>query len=809
MNFSVDFNSRLRFWHRAVWLALAMPVAALAFGEADDEKPPVPADTLIPVCVSAWQHMCGLIDGQGRWVVQFKDLQLEYRDEGVWAVLKNGWTEQLLDVKGQPLARLRANSKVSSFSEGLAVLERSGSSYVNRLAEPVLTGPYEVAGNFHEGLAVVGKFLNVKDGGHYSLGYIDKTGREVIAPRYQGANAFRHGLAVVELGGERIGAIDRQQQMRVPAKKRMSLQVVAEDRLLTRDPEGRTELIDGRGRTLFAARTISEAGEGMAFFSNSDNHLGLLNLRTGRPVLKAFVDPKAVDWHVLHPFTEGRAWLQISREVQGAGSDGKRWERYLRLIDAQGRTVVESKDWQWAQRFVGGSSSVYLGDERGSLLLDRDGKPVAMGAFAAQAGQSRMAWPDRLGAVHIFSLREGQSEAGDKSVWVNSQGKTLFVLAKLDCGIEQLRGPQGQPLWPVQDVAERCVLEAENRGKEPDAKYRAAAKEERLQQLRDENDQGLDLGPEAVLRQAAGMPISFFPRGRDGVYLSDRPGWVDGPATIELNGSDLAGAVTLQLPAGYRYLPPAAIASLRKEERQAAIESNDEPQWGVITEGLDPQWAARVQLVRTGRLQKPMPNELDPERLEQTIRHYDYGNPLGQREGGVQYTMVDWSVAPQWDNAHQRLTWGLNKRVMGQARGDSTSGITLVQAVQGNISLVLNVPVRRMTSAQGMQVAQRLQALTDTVVLPSAETESPETLIRRDLASLIVGHKPAEVSAFESKVGAALERDRQRRMQAQSDLLWRVMAYLVPFLLILSGGMARHRQRKRQTRESQDQVQAP
>ena len=204
-----------------------------------------------------------------------------------------------------------------------------------------------------------------------------------------------------------------------------------------------------------------------------------------------------------------------------------------------------------------------------------------------------------------------------------------------------------------------------------------------------------------------------------------------------------------------------------------------------------------------------MPNELDPERLEQTIRHYDYGNPLGQREGGVQYTMVDWSVAPQWDNAHQRLTWGLNKRVMGQARGDSTSGITLVQAVQGNISLVLNVPVRRMTSAQGMQVAQRLQALTDTVVLPSAETESPETLIRRDLASLIVGHKPAEVSAFESKVGAALERDRQRRMQAQSDLLWRVMAYLVPFLLILSGGMARHRQRKRQTRESQDQVQTP
>ena len=591
-------QSALKHVSRAVLLALAMPVVALAFGETDDEKPPVPADTLIPVCVSAWQNMCGLIDSQGRWAAQFTDRQLKYLDEGVWAVLNNGWTEQLLDAKGQPLARLRANSKLSSFSEGLAVLERSGSSYVNRRAEPVLVGPYEVAGDFHEGLAMVGKFVEGKDGSEYSLGFIDKTGREVIAPRYQGANAFRHGLAVVELGGERFAAIDRQQQMRVPPAKRMSLQVVAQDRLLSRALDGHVELVDGRGRTLFSAQSIREAGEDLAFFSNDDKHLGLLNLRTGRPVVQAFADNKASkasktsEWQVLHPFTEGRAWLQIGQEVQGERGDKGRWENRLRLIDTQGRTVAESVDWQWAQRFVGGSSSVFLGDERGSLLLGRDGKPLSQSPLVAQSGQSSMAWPDRLGAVHVFPLREGQSEVGDKSVWVNSQGKVLFVLTKLDCGIEQLRSPQGQPIWPVQDVAERCVLEAETRGHEPDAKYRTTAKAERLQQLRNENEQGLDLGPEAVLRQAAGLPMSFFPLGRDGAYLSDRPGWVDGPATIELHGSGLAGAVTLQLPAGYRYLPPAAIASLRKEERQAAIESSDEPQWGVITQGRDPQWAA-------------------------------------------------------------------------------------------------------------------------------------------------------------------------------------------------------------------------
>lgn len=91
------------------------------------------------------------------------------------------------------------------------------------------------------------------------------------------------------------------------------------------------------------------------------------------------------------------------------------------------------------------------------------------------------------------------------------------------------------------------------------------------------------------------------------------------------------------------------------------------------------------------------------------------------------------------------MTWGLNKRVMGQA-------------------------------------------LADTVLLPPAEGEQVKAVTGRDRASLIVGHKLAEVAEFESKVGAALARDRQRR---SVTLLWRIAAYLVPFLLILTGRMAR------------------
>ena len=794
-------RSGLQRLRRAAWLALALPVAAMAFGESDDEKPPVPADTLIPVCVSSWQKMCGLIDGQGRWAAQFTDRQLKYLDEGVWAVLKNGWTEQLLDARGQPLARLRANSRLESFSEGLAVLERSGRSYLNRRGEPVLAGPYEVAGDFHEGLAMVGKFVRGQDGGHYSLGFIDAQGREVVAQRYRGASAFRHGLAVVELDGERMGAIDRRQQMLVPAAKRLSLEVVAPERLLSRVSDERTELLDGRGRSLFGAQSIHDAGEGLAFFSNADNHLGLLDLRTGRPLVKAFAAPKDGGWQVLHPFAEGRAWLQSSREILGAPGQEPRWEKRLRLIDAQGRTVAESANWQWAQRFVNGSASVFLGETAGSLLVGRDGKPLSLslGPLAARAGQSSSsAWPERLGAVHVFPLRDAEPTPGDDSAWVDSRGQTLFVLARLDCGIEQLRSPQGRPLWPVQDVAERCVLEAESRAQEPEAKYRAVASVERLRQLRAENEQGLDLGPEAVLRQAAGLPLSFFPLRRDGAYLSDRPGWVDGPAAIELHAPGLAGSVTLQLPAGHRYLPPAAIAAMREQDGRAAADNAGEPVWGLISADRDPQWAVRVRLLRTGRLQRPRGDELDPGRLAQTISLYDHGSPLSPGAEGMQHTTVDWLVAPQWDEARQRLSWGMNKLVLGQAKGSSASGITLVQAVQGNFSLVLNVPVNRMKAAQGMEVAQRLQVLADAAIFaPSASGEEPEAEVPRDLASLIAGHKPVEVAEFETRVGAALERDRQERAERLRYLLWRAAATLVPLLLLLSAGISRHRRRKR------------
>jgi uncharacterized membrane-anchored protein len=785
------------------WLMVLSGTSCLAFGGGDQPAASIPSGTLIPVCLSAWQNMCGLLDEQGRWAAQFVDKRLQYLDEGVWAVLDNGWTEQLLDAKGQPLARMRSNARVEAFSEGMAALERSGSSYLNARGEVVLAGPYEVASPFREGLARVGRFVRDPDGGHYSLGFIDPQGRQVIAEQYTDAQDFHHGLAVVQLADERIGAIDQRNQMRVPATERSALQVVAPDRLISQESNGQASLIDGRGQILFRAQSIRQAAEGRAFFSNNDSHLGLLDLRTGKPVVKAFAGPRGSSWYAPAGFFEGRAWIHQTREVEDRNGQEPRWQKRILLIDAQGQVLHEGQGWQWAGRFVNGTASVFLGDDGGgNLLVDRAGKTIDMnlGPQAAQVREASVsAWPEREGAVRVFPMRalSQEDKVGDESAWVDSRGKLLFVRSRLSCGIEQLRSADGRPLWPVDDVAERCVLEAERQQRPPEARYLSAADQGRLQQLREDDDKGLDLGPEAVLRQAAGLPVRFFPLRRDGQYLSDRPGWVEGPAAIVLASPRMSDQLTLHLPAGYRYLPPEAIAAMRKEEAAAgsAPEQDGDLTWGVIAPGKDPQWAARVQLVRTGRLRRPSDQELEPEGLAETIRRYDYGSPLNAGAEGVQSTSVTWLVPPQWGDGHQRLSWGLSKFVLGQPKGNSASGITLVQAVQGNESLVLNVPVYRMRPAQATAVMQQLALLADAAALQPGDGSTPEEVVsERDAASLITGSKPVELAEFQGRVVQALERDREQRDERTRSLIWRALATITPLLLMLWAGLSRRRQ---------------
>ena len=127
-------------------------------------------------------------------------------------------------------------SYVSSFSEGMALVQPAGNSkygYINMQGEMVIEPQYDMSLPFYEGIATV-KFTKpdgnsiyriidkngkmVADNLNYAFvgifreglagvesfnhqwGFIDKTGKEVVAPTFAGVRLFRNGLSRMESG---------------------------------------------------------------------------------------------------------------------------------------------------------------------------------------------------------------------------------------------------------------------------------------------------------------------------------------------------------------------------------------------------------------------------------------------------------------------------------------------------------------------------------------------------------------------------------------------------------------------------------
>lgn len=113
---------------------------------------------------------------------------------------------------------------VESFSEGLASVSIgpgliSPRGYIDRSGKMVLEPRYVSAGSFKEGLACVFIPLEEKNDpapekaphviASGKWGFMDKTGRVVIEPRFYSAFSFRHGLARVSENPFHVGFIDR------------------------------------------------------------------------------------------------------------------------------------------------------------------------------------------------------------------------------------------------------------------------------------------------------------------------------------------------------------------------------------------------------------------------------------------------------------------------------------------------------------------------------------------------------------------------------------------------------------------------
>ena len=193
----------------------------------------------------------GYIDAAGRLAIPPRFERASDFHEGLAYVEEKMWLEGpigFIDETGRLVIPLRRQSDVPRFSEGLAAVGLDGGyGFIDKTGKVVIEPRFSYAGDFSEGLAWVhtrddkagyidktGRFVigpgdfKLTDDSNFSeglaavrmrggVGYIDRTGRVRIPPRFQRGRPFSGGMARVGVGG-REGYIDRTGRLRVPAR---------------------------------------------------------------------------------------------------------------------------------------------------------------------------------------------------------------------------------------------------------------------------------------------------------------------------------------------------------------------------------------------------------------------------------------------------------------------------------------------------------------------------------------------------------------------------------------------------------------
>ena len=182
-------------------LCIITVVFSISLGQA--EKPP----KLFPVRV---KDKWGFIDPTGKLVIKPQFDDADQFSEGL-ASVRQGTRWFYINLRGQKvIVGTFSGSKWAvgggEFSEGLASApsgENCAWGYIDRKGRQVIAPQFYSAGRFSDGLAAASlRTENAKDG------FIDRAGRFVIDPRFDKADDFSEGLAAVAIN-KKWGFIDK------------------------------------------------------------------------------------------------------------------------------------------------------------------------------------------------------------------------------------------------------------------------------------------------------------------------------------------------------------------------------------------------------------------------------------------------------------------------------------------------------------------------------------------------------------------------------------------------------------------------
>jgi hypothetical protein len=176
---------------------------------------PIPANSTVAIDSERFLFMrddkFGYIDRSGKIVIPAKFDRAEKFSEGL-ATVQIGGKYGCIDLNGNMVILPQFNHYIYEFGNGLAAIQfenvpskvgRLG--YLDRTGRIVISDRFDQADKFSEGLAVV----RIDSSNKSRYGYINSKGKVVIPFRFLFASEFKNGLAKVELTEGKIDTIDR------------------------------------------------------------------------------------------------------------------------------------------------------------------------------------------------------------------------------------------------------------------------------------------------------------------------------------------------------------------------------------------------------------------------------------------------------------------------------------------------------------------------------------------------------------------------------------------------------------------------
>ena len=771
-------------------------LAATTLANSPADNPSYPPQGLIPVCVSAHFYACGLWDRAGQWRIE-PQYQEIYENGSMWTVVKHSGMTGLLDAEGKTRIEPRFG-EIGTFIEGLAYAKDISASgerygYIDTQGNWVIKPQFMYPASFKDGNALVwipGEAAG-RDFEDRRLALVNKVGKTRLLPfadadsqvaldgRYVVYQQVQYGTGEPR----KIGVADKTGKLIVPWVYAQSIALIPQGGWIVQEaaPSKATVVYARNGREIF--RVSGEEAyiyyfkpQSIAVFTQDGHHEGLVNLLTGKVLIK----PKAID---LGEVANGLVGFSQPNKNQQTALSG--------YLDFNGREVI-APSLSYAPAFEG---EVVASCSQGAQppmcsVIARDGHRIAafdqytaslINPFAWETGPQEAALRDVM-TVSVEGKARADGQVNNTKLLTNQAGQLILRIAQEgECGGEVVRMPDNKVVWPhypEQTCAVTSIYQQPPTNSPP--ALLAAYKE--LQAF----ERNKTIERAKMVSQGGGIE-NLLPDAKKARAQFEQLPWVEGPAEITLSG-DEAG---FRLPAAYRFISAKALFEALAEqpvsENASMIKASDKPemQYDLIA-GPDFRWLLRVKSGAHGYVD--LSAGLPPaQELLDTKKVYETGSPFLDVKSAdtIQKLMVRWEMEPVLNLKHQRLAY---------AYGD-----VINQHVEFNLirfgrhaEIMFAAKWTSMLTYNDFDTYHdEIMALVDTVeFLPGrtyADHQPEDKNARYDLLKqLVTGPPSVEFIKFSNTVGNAIQRDEEKKQAKMNGLLIKLGVVILALIALLA-----------------------